>query len=130
MKIYKYNKKKSKEYYEDNKERIKEYQRKYRIKNKEKILLWKNKNKEHLSKYGKRYNQINNIRKAELQRDWSKRNPKKIIAQNRAKYHIPIGNKCDICGKEGNLERHHPDYLKPFKIITVCKSCHLRIHKK
>ena len=31
---------------------------------------------------------------------------------------------CEICGKDKPLDRHHPDYKKPFKIIWVCRKCH------
>jgi hypothetical protein len=41
---------------------------------------------------------------------------------------IPIGPQCQICGAIENLEKHHPDYSKPLEVITLCRSCHRRVH--
>ena len=56
-----------------------------------------------------------------------KKYPEKIKAQSMAKK-IPLKSYCEICGSNENLERHHPNYNKPLIIITLCKSCHTKIH--
>lgn len=37
--------------------------------------------------------------------------------------------KCDSCNKIGKIEAHHYDgYSNPFKVMWLCKSCHVKIH--
>jgi len=31
---------------------------------------------------------------------------------------------CEQCGKDRPLDRHHPDYKKPLKIVWLCRKCH------
>lgn len=35
---------------------------------------------------------------------------------------------CETCGATKHLEVHHEDYSKPEWIITLCKTCHGRLH--
>jgi transposase-like protein len=37
---------------------------------------------------------------------------------------------CALCGKEGPVERHHPDYSKPRLVTWLCKSCHEDFHHR
>ena len=37
--------------------------------------------------------------------------------------------KCENCGSTASLVRHHPDYSKPLDTVTLCKSCHGKIHR-
>ena len=37
-------------------------------------------------------------------------------------------SQCDKCGSNDRLERHHPDYDKPLKFITLCHLCHMGRH--
>ncbi len=37
--------------------------------------------------------------------------------------------KCPICHRKGPLHRHHPDYSKSKETITICASCHMKIHQ-
>lgn len=62
---------------------------------------------------------------------WRKRNKKKRNCQARAQYNIPIplDIKCEICKESSKkIERHHPDYDAPLKVIFLCSSCHRRLH--
>ena len=34
---------------------------------------------------------------------------------------------CEICGERKKLDRHHPDYSRPLKIIWACRKCHSRL---
>jgi len=36
---------------------------------------------------------------------------------------------CERCRQTKRLEKHHPDYEKPTKIIWVCRRCHSLIHR-
>lgn len=35
---------------------------------------------------------------------------------------------CSVCGGDGRINAHHPDYNKPFEVIWCCSSCHKRTH--
>jgi len=48
--------------------------------------------------------------------------------QEIARTKTTIAPSCVLCGSTENLERHHPDYNKPFEIVTLCRRCHQRIH--
>jgi hypothetical protein len=41
---------------------------------------------------------------------------------------IPAGSKCQNCGSQYKLNRHHPDYNKPLDVIILCASCHRKWH--
>lgn len=45
--------------------------------------------------------------------------------------HISIKNKfCRKCFSFKNIQRHHPDYKNPEKIMFLCRTCHYKIHVK
>lgn len=31
---------------------------------------------------------------------------------------------CESCGSRDPLERHHPDYSTPLRIVWLCEACH------
>ena len=37
---------------------------------------------------------------------------------------------CGLCGREGNLEKHHPDYTDPERVLFWCVGCHRRFHRR
>lgn len=41
-----------------------------------------------------------------------------------------VPEKCELCGKSGDIRAHHPNYNKPLEIIWVCRSCHRNLHRK
>jgi hypothetical protein len=51
-------------------------------------------------------------------------------ADSLAEDHVPLGKVCGSCGSVENLERHHPDYTKPFEVLTLCRPCHKKLHSK
>lgn len=91
-------------YYQQHREELIEKARKYRCENREQIRR----------RYKERYQ---NIREQKL-------------AEAMAYYHVPLDPSCSICGATQDLERHHPDYNKPLKIITVCRPCHGKLHRQ
>lgn len=60
---------------------------------------------------------------------WEELNPEKRRAQ------FVIGNAirdgkikrpttCEVCGSQGRVEAHHPDYGKPLEVQWLCTKCH------
>ena len=49
-------------------------------------------------------------------------------ARNRAKKLELIWKSCPICGRQGKITLHHPDYNKRYEVILCCDCCHKRIH--
>jgi hypothetical protein len=55
---------------------------------------------------------------------------KKESAQHIARYHLKLGKFCERCGSANSLERHHPDYSEPLEVMTLCRSCHSKLHRE
>jgi len=65
---------------------------------------------------------------------WKEKNPKKNKVQHKLFNEIrrkrlvhPSKLLCQDCNKQAS-EYHHPDYNKPFFVIPLCHSCHIKIH--
>ena len=56
-------------------------------------------------------------------------NPKKIRAQQLARYYIQERQKCSVEGCKEIGERHHHDYDRPLDIIWLCRKHHKQIHR-
>lgn len=37
-------------------------------------------------------------------------------------------DKCELCGGGNNIDAHHEDYGKPYDVVWLCRSCHMRVH--
>lgn len=67
-----------------------------------------------------------------VQRNRYKREFFKVQAKERAREAFNRGEIqkplfCEICGQIKKLDRHHPDYSKPLKIMWICRKCHKNI---
>lgn len=64
----------------------------------------------------------------------SSKKGQKIMKEDTCKYHKHIKSQCELCSTESNLEVHHKDVNRennhPDNLITLCKSCHGRVHSK
>ena len=106
---------------------MKNYKLKYYLKNKDKILSenkkWAEDNPEKMNYFQSKY-----LKK------YKKENPEKIRAHNIANHSGIRGERCQICGINGEeagykgIHFHHIDYSKPKEGITVCRTCHNKIH--
>jgi hypothetical protein len=77
----------------------------------------------------KEYRRLHPLRdRRKEHQQYFERYPEKVKAQRNASRDLPIDSICFRCGSVENLERHHPDYSKPLIIVTVCRSCHMKIH--
>lgn len=57
----------------------------------------------------------------------------KALARQKSRNYFKRGKilktPCNFCGDK-KTEMHHEDYSKPLDVMWLCKSCHLKIHKK
>ena len=73
-------------------------------------------------------------RHAELAREYRKRHPEKIIAQNRLNYAIRMGRiqrkPCEVCGSTGKVHAHHASYDPKdwYNVHWFCYVCHKLEH--
>lgn len=51
-------------------------------------------------------------------------------ARKKAQRNLNLKPCCEICGSKENLQRHHLDYTQPYKIVTLCFSCHRKLHNR
>lgn len=63
-----------------------------------------------------------------------KNHPDKILKVDTSTYQKYMKDACEICGKTTSLEVHHIDEDRtnnfPENLLTVCESCHRRVHNK
>lgn len=148
------NKEKMKEYckiyYNNNREVILEHIKKKRIDNYEyakiKEKLYRKRNPEKKACADKVYYEKNKDKITIYKKEWAQKNKqrvnelgKKRYANNKYKHNvrilshtiqIPDGQICELCNEKLAVDRHHPNYFEPLKIIFICKSCHSKIHMK
>ena len=64
-----------------------------------------------------------------------KKNQNKILAHRKLNNLIRVGKlvkpqECFECGAVARLDAHHEDYSKPLDVVWLCRSCHLKKHKR
>lgn len=64
------------------------------------------------------------------QKESYKNFPLRMKARNIANNNNLKNNVCELCGSMLYLQCHHQDYLKPYDIVTLCRSCHTKVHLK
>jgi len=111
--------KKHKEYYQQNKEKVKARTKEWRKNNPEKVKEYTNKFKDYYERYKERINKY--------YREYTKRPDVKFKNKARnlsKKIRIPKGQLCMRCNKKLAVEKHHPNYNKPFRVRFLCRTCH------
>ena len=78
--------------------------------------------------YAQKYRRTQSALISKYHKNYSEDNKHKISAQGKARYRSPLQECCKSCGSTENLDRHHPDYNDPLKIVTLCHSCHMKLH--
>jgi hypothetical protein len=127
-----------KQWYRNNKPRVQTYMREYYQRNKNKLLgralNYRSKlDKEKQQKYMKKYYKKNRERFNEKSFEYYHTKPKtkmKYRARELAQKKYPILSICQVCGEAPAMNRHHPNYKKPLKVIFCCRRCHKKIHRK
>lgn len=60
---------------------------------------------------------------------WAKDNPEKVAAGTNARRYAKKRDHCEVCGaKNLDLVMHHEDYTRPLDVLTLCETCHKRVH--
>lgn len=73
-------------------------------------------------------------RHAKTAREYRKRNPEKIRAQNRLNYAVRKGRikrlPCEVCGETENIHAHHVSYEEKdwYNVRWLCYVCHKLTH--
>lgn len=96
-----------KEFYKENKEKILDKVKQYQVKPKAKQ---------------KRKDYYHNVEKSDS--EFRMKNKVRLLS----KTHVKKGDKCEKCGSVQDLQFHHPDYSKPYFVMTLCRTCHCKEH--
>jgi len=132
-------------YYKKNKEKIllqkkihnntlerKNYRKKYRENNKEQhrkqVKKYRELHYEKCKLREKEYYKNNKKKFIERLYQHRRKNPEVLIAYIKSQK-IPHKEKCEWCGSDYILQKHHPNYLKPLEVITLCINCHCKTKK-
>jgi hypothetical protein len=113
---------KNRRYYQEHKEQCKECMRRWRENNPERKLELTKQWRENSQKYPESHKKDAN--------NYRTKYPERCLARQIAEKKIQLENLCcSACGSQVKLERHHPDYSKPLRVIILCEDCHKKLHK-
>lgn len=64
-----------------------------------------------------------------ISKAWAAKHPDERKAQHAANNAVRDGKlqrqtRCEGCGLEKPVEKHHPDYSRPLLVLWLCKPCH------
>lgn len=80
-----------------------------------------------LKENDRKYFETHKELRAKCVKEYAQRNPEKIMAKEKARWHVTLAEKCEHCGSRAT-ERHHSDYSKPLDVMHLCRACHVRMH--
>ena len=94
---------------------------------------WRLKNKEYIKIRNRLYALNNKEAVAARLVRYRKNNPIKISARRRLQDAVRDGritrpDKCECCETNCIPHGHHDDYLEPFKVKWLCRTCHDKLH--
>jgi len=91
---------------------------------------WQTKNQEQYKNQKEIYQKKHKIQHRVNSSNWKTNNSQKVKAYAIALNSTKLKDCCEDCGSIKSLERHHPDYNKPLEVVTLCKSCHMKRHRR
>lgn len=59
-----------------------------------------------------------------INRAWLRGMFKKMFASGA----LPMAGRCQQCGRDKKLDKHHPNYCHLFSVVWLCRRCHQRHH--
>lgn len=59
---------------------------------------------------------------------YNEKYPERVKARALARKYAHKKEACETCGGKKNLQLHHPDIRKALEVVTLCRSCHYKIH--
>jgi len=69
------------------------------------------------------------IDKIQRRKSPEKYRAREILRDAVRKKQVVKPDKCQDCKAKVRLEGHHSDYSKPLKVLWLCRTCHVAIHK-
>jgi len=139
LKYYEARKRAWTKYNHSNKKKI--ANKKYREAHKEEckiwVMAWQKLNRERIRELEKK--RLATPHGKAIRRDsqtrYNKKNRIKRLAKDAIHNALIAGkiirpNNCSMCKVKCRPDGHHFDYLKPLKVVWVCKKCHIKIHLK
>ena len=116
-------------WYSENKQRVRENERKRNRanpkKHAERSKKWRDENPEKWKTYQIKWVKENPEKLREYALKWREKYPEKSTVYHKSrKIKIPIGSLCSECKKELAVDKHHPDYSKPLRVVFLCRKCH------
>jgi hypothetical protein len=118
----------SQRHYQRHRQQVRARHRKWREANPNYFHDYYKKTKQHAKIVDRAWMQKNREKLLEQKKQYYQEHKDEINARDAARYNVPLGPECELCGSRENLERHHPDYNEPLFIVTLCTSCHRTIH--
>ena len=101
--------------------------------NPEWMRIYRKKHRDKFNEYQKRYREKHPEIYEKIRKKYYKNHKQHIlrmgVIQQRARKNVHLKSECQYCGTAEKLERHHFDYSKPLEVITLCRLCHIRLHK-
>lgn len=99
---------------------------------------WQANHPELVREYNARRKKANPTKIRESCLKWRAKHPDAVKAHNAVNHAVEAGrlvfpSVCSKCGKGTKGERlnkHHPDYSKPFDVIVLCPKCHKQVHRE
>lgn len=61
---------------------------------------------------------------------FSKKESRRRLYHGLEKGYLKRPDKCELCGELRKVEAHHFNYDEPFRVIWVCRNCHVKFHLK
>jgi hypothetical protein len=93
------------------------------------LVNWRRAHPEKCKEYSDKANEkVNPEYHKEAMRKYRERHPTINQSHNFAR-RLGNGLICIECGSVELVEKHHPDYNKPYEVVYLCRTCHMKLHQ-